>query len=95
MVNATPEIRGPLVITMRLGDRETELSRILGRITAHSRQGSRCHLLSSYRSFGLFRSWNGLGLRGEIRRGETSFDITSITGTSDFESMTIIGSDGC
>ena len=93
-VNATSEIRGVLVITMRLGDQENESPRIRGRIAAQIRNGSCCHLLSSFRPFSLFRGSNGLGFRGVIRRVGTSLDIASITGTSDIEPMTVIGSGG-
>ena len=93
-VNTNPYILGVPVITTRLGDRENKPSRIRGTIAAQSRQGSRCHLLSSSQSFSVFRGSNGPGLRGVIWRVKTTPDIASNIGMSDIEPMTIIGSEG-
>ena len=91
-VNATLEIRDAPVTTMRLEGLEIEPPRVRGKTTTQTRQGSHCHLLSSSRSFNLFRGSSGL--KGEIRRGETNLGTASIIETSDIEPMTIIGSVG-
>ena len=94
-VKVTLEIRGISIITIRLGGRENKLLGIISRIAAKNRHGSHCHLLSSSRSFSLFKGSSNVGLRGVIQRVETNSDIASITRTSGIKPMTIISFGGC
>ena len=93
-VNAALKIQGKPIIAMKLRGRATKQPRIRGRMTTLSRQGSHCHPLNSSQLFNRLKDSSGLGLRGEIWRGETSLNFTSIIRTSGIGPTIVIGSGG-
>ena len=87
-------IRDVLVITMYSGGWENESTRIRGRKATRNKHSSCCHLLSSSRSFNLWKGSSSQDHKGVIQIEETNPDIGSITRRLGIEPMNVIGSEG-
>ena len=83
------------ITTTHLEGIKNEPIRIRGGIATLNKHDSRCHFLSSSRSFNLFKGSSGLDLRGVIQKEEINPDIVSITRMSNIKPMNVIDSEGC